>query len=51
MRKKLSHIRAMLLVAALELEKLEMACSQAPKRRPERKPPHVELRLIKGGKG
>jgi len=51
MSKKLSQIRAMILVAALELEKLEMASLPTAKKRRDKKPPHVELRLIRGGKG
>lgn len=51
MQRKLSQIRAMILVAVLELEKLEASTLPAVKKRRERKPPHVELKLIRGGKG
>lgn len=52
MRKKLSQIRTMILVAVLELEKLEAATMQiAANKQIKTRPPHVELKLIKGGKG
>lgn len=51
MRKKLSQIRAMILVVVLELEKLEMATIQVNTPKKLKNQPHVELKLIKGGKG
>lgn len=51
MQKRLSQIRAMILVAVLELEKLEAGTLPAVKKRRERKPPAVHLKLIPGGKG
>lgn len=47
--RKLSQIRAMILVVALELEKIEV--TMASKKKREKRPPHVELKLIRGGKG
>nr|BFD63148.1 hypothetical protein BdHM001_18290 [Bdellovibrio sp. HM001] len=51
MQRKLSQIKAMILVAVLELEKLELSSVATPRKKRERKPPHVELKLIQGGKG
>lgn len=48
---KISQIKAILLVAVLELEKLEKVEPAKPSRRHEKKPPHIQLILIKGGKG
>lgn len=50
-KRRLAQIRAMLLVAVLELEKLERIEPKAPSKKRERKPPPVHLVLIKGGKG
>lgn len=48
MRKKLSQFKAMLFVMVLEIEKMEQAVIQVKK---PKRPPHVELKVIKGGKG
>lgn len=48
---KISQIKAILLVAVLELEKLEKIEPKVPSKRREKKPPHIQLVLIKGGKG
>ena len=47
---KISQIRAILLVAVLELEKLEKNETEAPSKKREKKPPPMRLVLIKGGK-
>lgn len=50
-KRKIAQIRAILLVAVLELEKLEKIEPETPSKKRERKPPPVHLILIKGGKG
>lgn len=50
MQKKLKQIHSLVLVVALELEKMQAeATLEEKKRRRQKKPPHVHLVLIKGG--
>lgn len=52
-KKALAHLRAMILVALVQVDKIgaEMDQVPPPKRKRRKDPPHVQLRLIRGGKG
>lgn len=49
-KKELSQIKAIILVAVLKLERLEAEDIPIRTRIREKKPPHVHLKLIRGGK-
>ena len=48
--KKLSQIRAMIMVAVMNLERVEAELAANAKKKADKKPPPLHLKLIKGGK-